>query len=271
MFFLKMAEQVKVFDLEGKEVESFDLPPVFRVPIRQDVINKAYVALDSRRRNPQGRDPLAGERTSAETSNPPTGKGISRIPRVKGERYSKSGMAGAVASTVHGRLPHPPRSEKVIAKEINVKERRLALVSAIAATASRDLVTRRGHKFSMELPIIVSNDVENLTKVRDLKKLLLALGMTEELARTTRRTRKTGSALSKLGRKGVGPLFVVSDNSNLRNVVGSFGGVSVARTSNLSVLDLAPGSAPGRLTIWSKGALDSLNKHVKELGGKYAA
>ncbi len=266
-----MENQVKVLDLEGKEVETLDLPNIFKVPIREDIINKAYVALDSRRRNPQGRDPLAGERTTAEAGNPPTGRGISRIPRVKGERYSKSGMAGAVASTVHGRLPHPPRSEKVIRKEINAKERRLALASAIAATARTDLVTRRGHKYTTKLPIIVSNDIEKVTKVRDVKKFLSALGMTDELARIGRRTKRTSSSLSRLERRGVGPLFVVSDSSNLRNAVGSLGGVSVAKSSNLSILDLAPGSAPGRLTIWSKDALNALTRHVQKIGEKYAA
>ncbi|MCL5066882.1 MAG: 50S ribosomal protein L4, partial [Thaumarchaeota archaeon] len=144
--------------MEGKEAGSVELPSVFNTPVREDVINRVYVALASHRRIPQGRDPLAGERTSAETNNPPTGRGISRIPRTKGEHYSKSGMAGAVASTVHGRLPHPPRSEKIIRKEVNDKERYLALAGAIAATAKTELVTKRGHRFSANLPIVVSDD-----------------------------------------------------------------------------------------------------------------
>ncbi|MDG6997056.1 MAG: 50S ribosomal protein L4, partial [Nitrososphaerota archaeon] len=148
--------------MEGKEVGSLDLPSVFKTPVREDVINRVYVALASHGRIPQGRDPLAGERTTAEAGNPPTGRGISRIPRTKGEHYSKSGMAGAVASIVHGRLPHPPRSEKVIRKRVNNKERHLALASAIAATANTELVTKRGHKFSAKLPIVVSDDLENV-------------------------------------------------------------------------------------------------------------
>src|SRR5579864_774774 len=132
--------QTKVLDLEGKEVDEIGVPNLFRLPVREDLIWRAFVAMDSHRRSVQGRDPLAGERTSAETSNPPTGRGISRIPRVKGEHYSKSGMAGGVASIVHGRLPFPPRSEKVIKKELNKKERRLALAHAIAASADPKLV-----------------------------------------------------------------------------------------------------------------------------------
>lgn len=265
-----MAQQVKVLDLEGKEIESVEVPGVFNVPIRLDVINKAYVALDSHRRIPQGRDPLAGERTTAESGHPPTGRGIARIPRVKGERYSKSGMAGGVASTVHGRLPHPPRSEKVIRKEINAKERRLALASAIAATANVNLVSGRGHKFSSQLPLVVSSDVEKITKVRDLKNFLEAVGVGEDLRRVAKRTRKNDSSLSKLRRHGVGPLLVVSDGKVLHTTSKSLSGISVAKCSDLSVLDLAPGSIPGRLTIWSKDALSALTNSVKEIGNNYA-
>jgi large subunit ribosomal protein L4e len=266
-----LESQTKILDLEGKETESISLPVVFRTPFREDVINRVFVALESHHRNPQGRDPLGGERTSAETNNPPTGRGISRIPRVKGERYSKSGMAGGVASTVHGRLPHPPRSEKVVRKEVNEKERRLALASAIAATADADLVSKRGHKFSSKLPIVVSDDLENLDKVRDLKKFLTSIGADKDLERVRARTRKTSPSKSKLRRTGTGPLFVVGTGSKLWRTAKSLEGVSVARSADLSVLDLAPGSSPGRLTIWTKSALQSFSKPLLEIGARYAS
>jgi large subunit ribosomal protein L4e len=262
---------VKILDLDGKETENFDLPQIFTVPVREDVIGRAYVALDSHRRQPQGRDPLAGERTTAETSNPPTGRGISRIPRVKGERYSKSGMAGGVASIVHGRLPFPPRSEKVIRKEINRKERRLALASAIAATADKELVADHGHLFSADLPIVVSDDIEKVAKVRDLKKFLAAIGADKELGRTSRRKKKLNSKIARTRRTGSGPLFVVSDSSTLKPALKSLPGVSVVRSSDLSVLDLAPGSSPGRLTIWTKSSLGALPKPLIELSERYYA
>ena len=257
--------------MEGKEVGSLDLPSVFKTPVREDVINRVYLALASHGRIPQGRDPLAGERTSAETSNPPTGRGISRIPRTKGEHYSKSGMAGAVASTVHGRLPHPPRSEKVIRKQVNNKERHLALASAIAATANSELVTRRGHKFSAKLPIVVSDDLENVGKVRDLKKFLSSIGADKDLERASRRTKKVSSALSRVKRTGTGPLIVVSNASKLKGTARSLESVSVAKSSDLSVLELAPGSMPGRLTIWTKEALQTISKQVQQVGARYAS
>ena len=259
--------QTKVLSLEGQEGDSLDLPPVFNTPLREDVINRVYVAQASHNMQPQGRDPLAGERTSAESGHPPTGRGISRIPRVKGERYSKSGMAGAVASIVHGRLPHPPRSEKVIRKEINAKERYLAIASAIAATADKSIVEKRGHKFSSNLPIVVSNDLENVTKARDLKKFLTAVGADKDVERAGNRTKKVTSALSKRTRLGVGPLIVVSKSSKLKGASKAFAGLSVTTSSSLSVLDLAPGSIPGRLTIWTRESLGGISKNVLNAGG----
>jgi large subunit ribosomal protein L4e len=266
-----MIASVKVLDLSGKEIESVDLPAVFSTPIRDDVISRAYVALDSHRRQPQGRDPLAGKRTTAETNNPPTGRGISRIPRVKGERYSKSGMAGGVASIVHGRLPFPPRSEKVIRKKLNKQERQLALASAISATSDKEAVSKRGHSFSAELPIVVSDEIEKVAKVRDVKKFLIAVGVDKELKRVLARTRKLNTNTAKVSRAGVGPLFVVADNSVLGPALKSLAGVSVVRGSDLSVLDLAPGSIPGRLTIWTKASLNSLSKSVTLIGERYAS
>jgi large subunit ribosomal protein L4e len=55
-------------------------------------------------------------------------------------------------------------------------------------------------------------------------------------------------------------LFVTKDSSNLSKACGSFPGVEVCPAKNLSVLDLAPGSAPVRLTVYSKSAIDEISK-----------
>jgi large subunit ribosomal protein L4e len=267
----KSGTQAKVVDLEGNEMGSVNLPSVFRVPIRKDLIWRTFVALDSHRRRSQGRDPLAGERTTAETYNPPTGRGVSRIPRVKGERYSKSGMGGGVASVVHGRLPFPPRSEKVVRKEINSKESRLALACAIASTGDEKLVSQRGHAFKGDLPIVASDELESLAKVRDLKRFMKAIGLEQELFRISKRTRKSNPNLSRLRRTGVGPLVVVSKKQSLKRALKSFSGVSVVESPELSVLDLAPGSSPGRLTIWTKSAISMIPKQVLAVGERYAS
>ena len=92
---------------------------------------------------------MAGKRTTAESRG--TGSATARVPRIKGG----SGRAAFAPSTVKGRQPHPPRAEKKILKNIPKKEAKLALFSAIAATAQKETVASRGHKVEkvVEYPI----------------------------------------------------------------------------------------------------------------------
>src|SRR3989304_3913920 len=102
----------KIFDLQGKSTGKITLPSVFSTPLRPDIIKRAVLAIQSNRIQPQGRDPMAGKRTTAESRG--TGSGISRVPREKGG----GGRAKFAPSTVGGRQPHPPRAEKIIIKKI---------------------------------------------------------------------------------------------------------------------------------------------------------
>ena len=169
----------KIFDLQGKPLGKIILPNVFGTPLRPDVIKRAVLATQSRRRQPQGRDPMAGKKTSAESRG--TGLGIARLPRVKGG----GGRAALAPSTVGGRQPHPPRSEKKIVKRISKKEARLALHSAIAATASKEEVASRGHAVEgvPQFPLIVTASIELLTKTKEVEEALTNLGVLSDLYR----------------------------------------------------------------------------------------
>ena len=81
--------KVDVLGLDGKPGGKVDVPDVFEVGPRPDLIKRAFWLVGSHGFQPKGRDPMAGERTTAETHSPPTGTGQSRIPRVKGSRYSR--------------------------------------------------------------------------------------------------------------------------------------------------------------------------------------
>ena len=143
--------KVPVINLQNEKTGEVELPKVFGTPVRHDVIKKAVIALQSTRFQPQGRDPMAGKHTTAESRG--TGHGIARVPRLKGSSRAAFGV-----SIVGGHAAFPPRSEKVIVKRINKKEKRFAIRSGIAATAVKELVEKRGHMFESEhLPIVVSN------------------------------------------------------------------------------------------------------------------
>src|SRR5918997_3172809 len=176
--------KTKLFDLKGIQTGEIDLPPLFNFPYRPEIIKKAFVNLYSHRFQKQGRYPAAGEIVSAESRN--TGLGIARLARARGEGFPRAGQAAGVAGVRHGRVAHPPESWKNIYKKINKKEKLLALCSAIAATANADLIRKRGHRFSnnIQLPIIVSNEIESVIKSKDLEKVLIKIGLEDDLKRT---------------------------------------------------------------------------------------
>jgi large subunit ribosomal protein L4e len=265
-----MTIPAKVLQIDGKESHIIELPSVFETPFRYDVIHKVYVNLLSHSFQRQGRYPMAGEVVSAESRN--TGLGIARIARARGEGFSRAGQAAGVASIRHGRVPHPPESWKNIYKKVNNKEKQLALCSAIAATARKDLIERRGHKLSniSSFPIIVSDDIESISKTKDLLNLLRVLGLQQELDRVdfSRKARSgTARRRGREGRSAVSAIIVVGgdedENKNISKLSGSVGGVEIKQVKDLSVLDLAPGSKPIRLAIYSENAIKELNNIKK--------
>ncbi|GBC74302.1 MULTISPECIES: 50S ribosomal protein L4 [Candidatus Nitrosocaldus] len=252
---------VSVYSLDGSKVEQVELPRVFLTPYRMDLIHKAFVHIQSKLFQPQGRDPLAGMRVSAESRG--TGLGIARMARVKGEGMRRAGQAGGVAGVVKGRLTHPPRAEKVIVKRLNKKEKHLALCSAIAATMMREVVKARGHRIpdDIELPLVVTDDIEGVKKSKDLLKVLNALRLTDDLERARASIKKRSGKARMRGRKqyiAKSALIIVKNADSIARAASSIPGVEVVPVSRLSILHLAPGGHAGRLCIWSKGALESI-------------
>ena len=254
--------KAEVHGLDGDSAGKVDIPDVFQTQLRPDLVRRAFWLVGSHGFQPKGRDPMAGERTTAETHSPPTGTGRARIPKVKGEGYTRSGMAAGVASVVKGRLPHPPRSEKVIYLKVNKKEKQLATNSAIAFTANLDAVKARGHRVEkVELPLVVADDVETVEKTKELAAFLGKLELDGELARVRDGTkRNTGKSRlrGRVYRTPVGPLIVVTNDRGVGKAAGGIPGVEVRRVEDVSVLDLAPGGEPGRLTLWTESSLSAL-------------
>ncbi len=249
----------KIFNLEGKALGKVSLPAVFKTPIRRDVIKRAVIALQSRRFQPQGRNPLAGKRRSVEFLG--TGLGISRIPRIKGMGHK----GGFVVGTVGGREAYPPVIEKKIVKRIPKKEMKLALRSAVAATALKETVTSRGHitDYVPDFPLVVADDIQKLKKTLEVKETLIKLGVWPDIYRVEE-SRKIRAGKGKMrGRRrkhAVGPLLVVAENGGIMKAARNILGMDVVQVNNLNVELLAPGTHPGRLTMWSKSAFEKLGE-----------
>ena len=248
---------VKVFNLEGKAVGKIDLPPVFATPLRPDVIKRAVLSLQSSRIQPQGRDPMAGKRTTAESRG--TGSGTARIPR----RKSGAGKGAFAPGTVSGRQAHPPLSEKIILKKISKKEKKLALFSAIAATGSKELVAKRGHSIEdvPQIPLVVIPEIEDLKKTKEVEETLIRLGVLSELFRVkeSRNVRAgKGKSRGRKMKKASGPLIVIVENRGIAEAARNLLGVDVVVVTNLNPEILAPGTLPGRLTVWTSNAIEKL-------------
>jgi large subunit ribosomal protein L4e len=185
---------------------------------------------------------------------------------VKGERYARGGLAGFAAGTVKGRLTFPPTSAKIPAKKINRKELHAAMLSAVAATSSKPMVQARGHRIpqDLELPLVVSDAAEKITKNSDAEKILKNLGLWEDVKRASERKIRSGKG-SVRGRPHKGrasALVVVSKRAGAELAFGNFSGVRVVDISSLNVSDLAPGTHPGRLTIWTESAIKGLENRL---------
>jgi len=248
--------KVPVINLQNEKTGEVELPNVFGTPVRHDVIKKAVIALQSTRFQPQGRDPMAGKHTTAESRG--TGFGIARVPRLKGSNRAAFGV-----SIVGGHAAFPPRSEKVIVKRINKKEKRFAIRSGIAATAVKELVEKRGHKFMSEhLPIVVSNEIQSLKKTKDVEALFIAIGVQDDVERADRRKVRAGKGKmrGRKHKKGKGPLIVVAEDNGIGYAARNLPGVEISSVAGLNAELLAPGAHPGRLVIWTESAFSQIDE-----------
>lgn len=253
--------KVHVYSLEGKPVEEIELPPIFEEEFRPDVIRRAVLAHQTARLQPYGADKMAGKRTSAETWG--KGFGVARVRRVKGSRHPSAGRGAFSPHTVGGRRAHPPKVEKILRERINRKERRLAIRSAIAATKERRLVTSRGHIVDevVELPLVVTDELGRLRKTSEVMEVFQKLGLLRDLERVARSKRIRAGRGKMRGRRykrAVGPLIVVDKEEGLKSGARNLPGVEVIEVRNLNAEKLAPGGVPGRVTVWTKGAIERL-------------
>lgn len=262
---------VKIYGLNGNPKGEIKLPKIFSFDYRPDLIKRAVLAIQSHRRQPYGTDVLAGKRSSAHyhgsrglpMEQRMMNREMARMARIHGDTApGLSFRARVVPQSVKGRKAHPPKVEKKWWQKINNKERVLAVKSAIAATANFDLV-KRGHNIhEIELPIIVSDDIQNIKKTKELKKVMDNLKLSEDLERAKEKTVRSGRGKMRGRRykKKKSVLFVISENKGILKAIKNLAGVDVCLVNNLNVEILAPGTQAGRLVVWSEGSIKRLGE-----------
>jgi large subunit ribosomal protein L4e len=249
--------KVNVYGIDGSSTEKIDLPDIFTTPYRPDIIKKSFNVLHSNRRQPYGSDPFAGTKHS--TASVGKGRGMSRVPRLTQGR-----RAALAPCVVGGRRAHPPKVEKNWKEKMNKKEKQIAKHSALAATADKEIVRKRGHKFDekITLPIIIDDKFEKIKKTKDIIKTLEKLGIYDDILRSIEgKNIRAGKGKSR-GRKYKIPksILIVSTKKTVQNSSRNLSGVDVVNPKQINIDHIAPGGVAGRLTIFTKSAL-------KELGG----
>ncbi|AEG18484.1 MAG: 50S ribosomal protein L4 [Methanobacterium paludis] len=260
-------EKIKVYSLEGEVIEEIELPEIFMEEFRPDLIKRAVISSQTARIQPWGANPRAGMRTTAKSLG--SGRGAAMVPRVKGSRHPAASKAARIPQSTGGRKAHPPKTERIIHEKINRKERRLAIRSAVAATANRDIVERRGHRIANlpQIPFVVDDELATVKRTKETREIFEKLGIMDDVVRA-----KTGHKIragrgKTRGRKyknPKGPLVVVGEDKGISLGARNHAGVDVVVVDNLNAELLAPGTHPGRLTIYTKSAVEKLGELFKQ-------
>ena len=246
--------KVQILRVSGGKSTEINLPAQFSEPVREDLIRRAVSSLRMSRRQPYGADPIAGKRQGYHTPKrrkrfkTTYGKGISRIRRK--HLWARGGqfywIGAFVASATGGRKAFAPRSGKVLIEKINRKERRKAIRSAMAASNI----------------VVMDDKLESVKKTSEMFNAFKSNKMDSELNRSKERKIRAGVG-TRRGRKyktKVGPLIVVSKACPAMLAADNLQGVEVSVVNNLNAELLAPGGDIGRTTVWSKSALEKLDK-----------
>src|SRR3989338_5380165 len=259
--------KIHIRDSEGKKIIEIELPSFFSERIRKDIVAKVLEA--SKTMQPYAPSLIAGKQHSASGIvrharrkwRTAYGKGISRVPRkIMSNRGTQFNWVGAeIASTRGGRRAHPPKTVSMInTKKINKKEMKIALISAINATADKKIVSRKYPKIDekniKDLPIVIGFSVASLKTKDFISSIKKILG--EGVFSVVSVKKKIRSGKGKLrGRKyknSAGMLLVLGKGEKTK--IKNF---DVKNTQNLSISDLAEGGL-GRLTIYTENAIREL-------------
>jgi len=260
--------KTKVLNTQGKKVKEIDLPKCFSQEIREDIVAKVIEA--KKRQQPYAPSLVAGKQYSASGKikhrrhvwKTHYGQGISRIPRkIILRRGSRINWIGAfIPGTVGGRRAHPPKILSMInTRKINKKELKIALISALSATANEKKVSKRykslKEKKLHELPLVVDSKLISLKTKELISSLKKILGNLFEISVKKKKVRSgKGKFRGRKYKSTAGLLMVVGKKE--KSKIKAF---EIVPVDKLSVIDLAKGGL-GRLTLYTEQAIKDLEE-----------
>ena len=136
------------------------------------------------------------------------------------------------------------------------KEKRKAIRSALAATASKDYV-----KFD-KVPLIMEDKLESLNKTKEVIDIPKKVGLEKNLERAEKKKVRAGKGKvrGRKYRRKKGPLIIVSKSCPLSRSAKNIPGIDISTIKTINTELLAPVIVPGRITIYTKNAIESLRK-----------
>jgi len=191
---------------------------------------------------------------------------VARIPRVSGSGTHRAGQGAFGNMCRKGRMFAPLKTWRRWHRKVNLKQRRHAVASALAASAITPLVIARGHRVENvpQVPLVVDDKLDNVEKTKDAVAFLKRVGAYEDVLRVinskTQRAGK-GKMRGKHYKLRKGPLFVYNGESRkLAQAVRNLPGVEIVNVNRLNLRQLAPGGQIGRLIIWTQSAFKALDQ-----------
>ncbi|MDC7950775.1 50S ribosomal protein L4 [Methanomassiliicoccaceae archaeon COG_1] len=252
---------VNVYSVKGGSAGTVEVPAAFSAEYRPDLIKKAVLAASANGRQPYGPNPLSGLRHSVSTWG--KGRGVARVQRLRdGRRATES------PNNISGRRAHPPRVGRKWEQKVNKKELKAARMSALAATASAECVRARGHQFDdkVAFPIVVDDALNDVQTAAEVRELFDAIGIGHDVDRAKKGTKiraGRGKMRNRKYRVPVSVLIVVSDKERGAPVfkgANNLPGVEVEEIDTLNTSLLAPGGDAGRLTVYTKAAIERIGE-----------
>jgi len=255
---------VQIYNADGKAAGNATLPAVLTAPIRDDVVRFVHTNINKNRRQAYAVSVKAGHQSSAESWG--TGRAVSRIPRVPGSGTHRAGQGAFGNMCRGGRMFAPTKVWRRWHRRVNLTQKRLAITSALAASALPSLVSARGHSIDRipEVPLVVANEAfSGLEKTSAAVKLLKTLNAYDDVEKSKEsRHIRAGKGKRRNRRyvQHVGPLVIYDESGPLVQAFRNLPGVELIQVTRLNLLQLAPGGHLGRFIIWTQGAFNRLDE-----------
>eukprot|EP00933_Yihiella_yeosuensis_P035449 TRINITY_DN28_c0_g1_i1.p1 TRINITY_DN28_c0_g1~~TRINITY_DN28_c0_g1_i1.p1 ORF type:complete len:434 (+),score=120.37 TRINITY_DN28_c0_g1_i1:78-1304(+) len=250
-------------DAANEKTGTVPMPTVLSSPLRPDLVREVHMNMSKNSRQAYAVKHKVGYETAAESWG--TGRAVARIPRAPGGGTHRAGQATFGNQARGGGMFNPTTVWRRWHRRVNVTQKRHAVATALAASSLPALVMARGHRIGevSELPLVVSDGLESITKTKQAVEALKNLGCGDDLQKVldSKKIRAgQGKARNRRYRMRRGPLVVYNEDNGITRALRNIPGVDATSVENLKLLQLAPGGSIGRFVIFTEGAFKKLNE-----------